>query len=264
MGFFDNFKSNQAGAKAYRMHVTGMQLRKQGKYDESEVKLNEAIKLYDEAYAKGFRKTNALQGYALLLMRSGNFERAREIMLECSKAEKMTQDERFSLRVDFSICQWKMGNLDKAIETIRMAAETKKNSLIYTTLGMYLIERGRLTGDFEEAIALNNEAYDYDDEDAGVLDNMGQLHAALAEKAEKDGDAEAAKALRAKALGFLKKAYDEKPEQVSSAYYYAKMLHEAGDDAKAREIIRDVKKIPLSAILQISKKDIESLEKSVG
>jgi len=264
MGFFDKFKSTQMGAKAYRIHVTGMQLRKQGKYAESEAKLNEAIKLYGEAYAAGFRKTNALQGYALLLMRSGNFERAREIMLECSKDKTMSQEERFSLRVDFSICQWKMGNLDKAIETIQQAAEYKKNSLIYTTLGMYLIEKGRATGDFDAAIQLNTEAYDYDDEDAGVLDNMGQLNLAMSEKTAKDGDSAKAKELRAKGAEYMKQAYDLKPEQVSSSYYYAKLLHEDGNDAKAREIIGEISKIPTSAILQISAKDIAALAKEIG
>ena len=38
MGFFDSMKANQMGTKAYRVHVTGMQLRKQGKYEESEAK----------------------------------------------------------------------------------------------------------------------------------------------------------------------------------------------------------------------------------
>ncbi len=115
MGFLDSLKGNTTGAKAYRTHISAMQLRKAGKYAESEAKLDEAIRLYGEAYAAGYRKTAALQGYALLLMRRGEFERAREIMLECSKDKSMSADDRFSLRIDFSICQWKMGKLDKAI-----------------------------------------------------------------------------------------------------------------------------------------------------
>ena len=97
-----------------------------------------------------------------------------------------------------------------------------------------------------------------------MLDNMGQLHLAMADKAAKDGDSEKAKELRAKGAAFMKQAYDAKPDQVSSTYYYAKLLHEDGNDAKAREIMAELKKIPTSAILQISAKDIEALAKKIG
>ena len=264
MGFFDSLKANMLGAKAYRRHLNGMQLRKQGKFEEGEQKLNEAVKLYNDAYAAGFRKSAALQGYALLLMRQSDFVRAREIMLESNKDKTMSAENRFSLRVDYSICQWKMGNLDKAIETIKMAAEYKKNCLIYNTLGMYLIERGRVTGDFEEAIQLNAEAYEYDDEDAGTLDNMGQLNLALSEKAAKEGDKAAAAELRGKAKEFFAKAYDTKPEQVSSSYFYAKVLNEDGEKPKAREVMNNLVKIPVSGILQICKADIDALRKQIG
>lgn len=264
MGFFDSLKVGQLGKKAYRTHVMGMQLRKQGKYDEAEVKLTEALKQYEVAYQAGFRQSGALQGYALLLMRSGDFPRAREIMLETSKDKNMRPEDRFTLRVDFSICQWKMGNLDKAIETIQTAAQGKQNGIVYTTLGMYLVDKARQTGDFEEAIRLNEEAYEYDDEDAGVLDNMGQMYLAMSEWSAKGGDAALAAEQRAKALEYLKKAYEIKPEQVSSSYFLAKTLHEDGDDAQARKVLGDAMKVPFSAMLQITREQALALQKEIG
>lgn len=264
MGFFDSFKVGQLGKKAYRTHVVGMQLRKQGKYAEAEVKLTEAVKLYDEAYKAGYRQSNALQGYALLLMRAGNFERAREIMLEASKDKSMNPEARFSLRVDFSICQWKMGNLEKAIETIQTAAQGRTNGTVYTTLGMYLVELGRKTGDFEEAIRLNEEAYEYDDEDAGVLDNMGQMYLAMSEKSAANGDAALAAEQRAKAMEYLKKAFKIKPEQISSTYFLAKMLHEDGENDKARKVLGEIMNMHFSAMLQITRAEAEKLQKEIG
>lgn len=264
MGFLNSFKSNRLGRKAYRTHVVGMQLRKQGKYDEAEVKLAEALKQYEVAYQAGFRQSAALQGYALLLMRSGDFPRAREIMLETSKDKTMKPEDRFTLRVDFSICQWKMGNLDKAIETIQTAAQGKKNGIVYTTLGMYLVDKARQTGDFEAAIRLNEEAYEYDDEDAGVLDNMGQMYLSMSEWSARGGDAALAAEQRAKALEYLKKAYEIKPEQISSSYFLAKTLHEDGDDAQARKVLGDVMKVPFSAMLQITREQALALQKEIG
>lgn len=264
MGFFDSFKIGQLGKKAYRTHVMGMQLRKQGKYAEAEVKLNEAMELYEAAYQAGYRQHNALQGYSLLLMRKGDFPKAREIMLEVSKDKTMKPEDRFTLRVDYSICQWKMGNVEKAIETIQTAAQGKMNGTVYTTLGMYLVDQARQTGNFEEAIRLNEEAYDYDDEDSGVLDNMGQMYLAMSEWSAKGGDAALAAEQRAKALGYLKKAYEEKPEQISSTYFLAKMLHEDGDDAQARKVLDSVINLPFSAMLQISREQALELQKEIG
>lgn len=264
MGFLDSLKGNTVGAKAYRTHVSAMQLRKAGKYAESEAKLDEAIRLYGEAYAAGYRKTAALQGYALLLMLRGEFPRARELMLECSKDRSMTADDRLMLRVDFSICQWKMGKLDKAIETIQNAAQTKKNGSVYTTLGMFLVEKARQTGEFDEALKFNEEALEYDDEDAGVLDNVGQLYMAMSEKMRADGNAEEAQSCRQKALDALKKANELKPDQISSTYFLAKLLHEDGEDAKARDLLDHVLKIPFSAMMQVSREEVEALRREVG
>lgn len=264
MGFFDSMKCNQIGTKAYRTHVAAMQLRRNGKYMEAETKLDEAIGMYKQAYEMGYRKTAALQGFALLLMRRGEFERAREIMLECSKDKQMSPDDRFSLRVDFSICQWKLGKLDKAIETMRSAAQAKMNGTVYTTLGMFLVEKARETGDFEEALQLNQEALEYDDEDPGTLDNMGQLCRLMSEKARADGDAALAKEHHEQAKKYLKKAYEVKPEQISSAYFYALTLHEDGEDGEARKILKKVLEIPFSAILQVTKADVEKLQAEIG
>ena len=153
---------------------------------------------------------------------------------------------------------------DKAIETLNSAAQAKKNGTLYTTLGMLLVEKARQTGDYEAALQFNQEAYDYDDEDAGVLDNMGQLALLLSDKARGDGDDEQAAEQRGKALEYFKKAYELKPEQISSSYYLARMYHENGMDDKARALIDEILKIPFSAIMQISKEDVLALQKELN
>ena len=129
---------------------------------------------------------------------------------------------------------------------------------------MFLVEKARETGEFEEALAFNDEAMEYDDEDAGVLDNVGQLFMVMSEKYRADGDAEKASEYHEKALDALKKANELKPDQISSAYYLAKLLHEDGDDAKARELLDHVLKIPFSFMMQISRDEAEALRKAVG
>ena len=49
---------------------------------------------------------------------------------------------------------------------------------VYSTMGFLLIAKGDETGDYDEALEFNRRAYDYDDTDASVVDNLGQLESA--------------------------------------------------------------------------------------
>lgn len=256
MGFLDSMKANREGMKAYRMHVSALQLRQNGKYVEATAKLNEAYQLYQQAYKEGFRKSSPLLAYAILTMQMGDFERARELMLEVSHDPSTSQQDRFTLRVNFSICQWKLGQLDKAIETCRMAGQEKMNSLVYTTLGMFLVEKARETGEFDEALAFNQKAMEYDDEDAATLDNMGQLYLFMSER---ESDSAKAAEYRKTGADYIRRAYEAKPEQMTSVYYRAKLLHEDGDDAAARKILDDTKDVTITALCPVSRAQLDAL-----
>ena len=179
MGFTDSIKANSAANKAYRLHAMGNQLLNTGKNSDAKKKHDEALEAYAQSYDLGCRKPQYMIGYAILLMRKGEFQRARDIMLDVNANPKLTKDEKYQLRINYSVCQWKLGHLDTAIETIRRAEKSGHTSMIYTTLGIFLIDKAIQTGDFSEAIAYNAEAMEYDDEDASTLDNMGQMYLAM-------------------------------------------------------------------------------------
>lgn len=261
MGFFDAAKATVKGNKAYQMHAAANKLTDEGKVSEARSRYTEALKLYAEAVEAGCNRANILQGYAILLMREGELEKAREIMLKIEKIKGLTANDWFHLRLNYSIYQWKTGKLDKAIETIRRAAGDKMNSAVYTTLGMFLVDEARETRDFEKALAFNMEALEYDDEDAATLDNLGQLYLAM-ETAEADRDK--AKEYRDKARKYFEKAHEEKPRQITTIYYLARMYHEDGEDERAREVLKDVDTIYFSAICPVSRQDMRALSAEVG
>ena len=72
--------------------------------------------------------------------------------------------------INYAVCEWKRGRLDRAIELMEQAAQDGVNSMIYGSLGYMLIEKARQTGDFSKAEAFNAQAYEYDDEDPVTLD----------------------------------------------------------------------------------------------
>ncbi len=223
MGFLDKFKAENMGRRAYGLHVQGNRLYDDGKAAEARPKHDEALRLYEEAMKAGCVKPAYLMAYGVLLLRYGRFEESKEALLKAEHAPGITKNEKRQLRINFAICQWKLGNLDSAISQLKIAMNEAPNGVIYGSLGYILIEKARQTGDFTEAVAFNQQALDYDDEDAVVLDNMGQLNLAM-------GNEE-------KALEYFTRAHELKPRQVDTLYYLARIAGKNGDKAKAVEYL---------------------------
>ena len=224
MSIFGGNPAVKAGNHAYRCHVDGNKLLEAGKTEEARAKHDEALKYYAQAYEAGLDRVGMLMSYGVLLMRHGEYEKAREVYLRVHYKPGLSKDDRFDLRNNYAICLWRLGKLDEAIATIKRAAADNKTTLVYTTLGLFLILKADQTGDFSEAVAFNNEAYEYDDEDAAILDNIGLMHLRMSEKAKQDGDAARAEQERKLAYDFFSRAHKRKPGQVTTLYYLAEMF----------------------------------------
>ena len=259
MGLFDAAKAAVLGNRAYRTHVDANKLAGEGKPREAEAKYTEALRSMRRRTGWATSRPNITQGYALLLLREGHFDEAKALLEQMSKNKSLSKDDWFQLRVQYSICLWRMGELDKAMETMGRAAAYKMNGNVYSTFGMYWVDKARRDGDYEAALEFNNQALDYDDEDAATLDNLGQLYELMAER-----DAEKAGEYRAKALDFYKKAHAEKPRQITTLYYLAKMYHEDGNDAKARELLSIRDSLYISAICPVTREMIDALAAEIG
>lgn len=260
MGLFSGAKAQISGQRAIRTHISANQAANEGKLSEAKEKYAQAFKLYEEAVKDAGQKPSTHQGFAILLMRLGDFDRAMKIM-EQLRLQKLTDDDWFDLRLNYAICLWKKGRLDDAIATGNRAFQIKKCASIYSTLGMFLVEKGEQTGNFDAARAFNEEAMDYDDEDAGILDNMGEMYEAISKR---EGDPARAKEYREKAKVYFEKAHEEKPRQITTIYSLARMRHEDGEDAEARRVLQDAKDLYYSAVCSVSEDMMEALRREVG
>ncbi len=259
MGLFDAAKATVTGNKAYRMHVDANKLAAEGKPAEAGAKYREALRLYGEAYRLGNVAPNIQQGYTLLLLREGCFDEARALLERRAKDKSLSKDDWFQLRLQYAICLWCTGELDRALETMGRAAQYKMNGNVYSTMGMFWVDKAKQTGDFEEALKFNREALDYDDEDAATLDNMGQLYEAMA-----DADAEKGAEYRAEALKYYEKAHAQKPRQITTLYYLARMYHRDGDDARARKLLSIKDTLYFSQICPVTKEMMDELAREIG
>lgn len=123
MGFLTGFKAN----KAYRAQQKGQR--------------EEALKLYEEAYAEGLNDPRYNLAYALLLIRSGQYQKAKDFLVKHQKTPGMTQQQRITLLVDYSACCLKLGEIDKGISTLEQQFRKTETGLIYQTLGYLYVEK---------------------------------------------------------------------------------------------------------------------------
>lgn len=242
------FLVNYKGRRAFQWHVRGNQMMNTDPQKGKEMH-DKALVMYKESYEAGCRESNVVMGYATLLMRYGQYERSRELLLECEKM-KLDEKSKKQLRQNYSVCMWRLGHLDKAIELLRDVERHGKSEFIYTVLGYYLIEKALETGNFEEALQYNLEAYEYDEDDPGTLDNLGQLYYHMGETD--------------KAYEYFSRAYREKPSQVPTLYFIAKINHERGNDEKARQFIDKCLFGNFSALCSISREQAQALSDEIG
>ena len=163
MGFLTAIKAN----KAYRLQQKGQK--------------EEALKLYEEAYQEGLDDPRFNLAYALLIIRKGEYQKAKDFLVQHQKAPGMTQDQRTNLLVDYAVCCFRLGDLDKGINTLEQQFRKTETGLLYQTLGYLYIEKYDASRK-PEASAVNEAPA----EAAG--------EAETAEGAEAEGNAEAAEA----------------------------------------------------------------------
>lgn len=199
-----SFFGNAAGQRALLEH-------QKGNWDK-------ASKLYEEAMAKGADKAGILIGYAVLLTRLGQYEKSIEHLRKAEKAKDVSKEQKSQVVMHYAVAQYKLGNLPKAVELLKELFRNKKTGLLYDTLGYILIE----AGEYGEALAFNQEAVDYDDEDAIALDNLAQVYYRLG------GDKAAAKP-------WFEKALEAKPDQIDTLYFLAQYDIEDGDASAAKD-----------------------------
>ncbi len=218
MGFMTTLKAN----KAYRLHAKG--------------EIEAARAGYEEAYTEGLNDPKLLIAYAMLLLRSGDYDRTVEVLRKADKAPGVTPDQKTQIVSHFAIAIWKQGRINRSVELVEDLFRKKRTGTLYGILGTLLIEKAAAMQVSEDppvtaediqaaknrAIAFNKEAVDYDDADSICLDNLGQAYYRLL------GD-------KASARPFFEKALKHKPTAIDSNYFLALYDIEEGKTAQAAE-----------------------------
>ena len=204
--------------------------------------ITEAMKLYREVISEGLDSPRYLLSYSVLLVRAGQYQEARELLVKMQHSPQLAPEQRITMFVNYAAAVYKLGDLPKAISVLESQHDKNPCGLIYETLGYLYVE----AGDLQKAIAYNEEAVDYDEEDPISLDNLGQAYYRLANDKEK-------------AKEYFLKAIHVKPSQIDTLYFLAQYDIEAGDTEKAREKLETALDGRFSPLNYTSKARIEEL-----
>ena len=138
------------------------------------------------------------------------------------------------------MADYKLGNLDKAIELLERVHQKNPRGETYGALGYLYIEQG----DADKALAFNEGALEYDDEDPVILDNLGQIYYRLLNDREK-------------ALEYFTKAHEIKPSQIDTLWFLSRYDMDAGKTDDALEKLDTASQGRFSPLNYLSKSQIE-------
>jgi len=238
MGFLANFKGQQA-----------LTLHSKGNIEAAKAKYAEALKA-------GMDQPRLLLAYSVLLIRTGEYEAASKLLVETQKAPGITPDQKSQLFMNYAVCAYKLGNLEKGISLLEKQHLHQPSGIIYQTLGYLYIEKylpenrpadddGTWAEGLAKAQAYLEEAVDYDDEDPICLDNLAQFHYRVL------GDKAAAKP-------YFDKAHKVKEGQIDTLWFLSRYDVESGDIEAALEKLEDAVEGRFSPLNYVTKEQVET------
>ena len=271
MGLGTMFKANKAD-------------RAQKNGDEAE-----AMRLYEECFQEGLADPRYVLAYAVLMLRDGQYQKAKDFLVKHQKAPGMTPDQRVTLIVDYAACCYRLGDLDKGVRKLEEIFRKNPNGLLYQTLGYLYVEQ------FDAAKKAAFLARETEQQEQG-----GPAEAAIvAERADAEGEAvpmtleEQWEAGRQKTLKFNQEAveYDDvdpvsldnlgqtwyrvmedreaareffekahriKPEQIDTLYFLSRYDLEEGNTAAAVEKLEKAAEGRFSPLNYCSRDQVEA------
>ena len=237
MGFLTAIKAN----KAYRLQKNGNS--------------REALRLYEEVFAEGLSDPRYILPYALLMIRDGQYQKAKDFLVKNQKAQGMGPSQRTELLVYYATCCMRLGNVDKGINTLEQQFRKTETGRLYQTLGyLYVVKYDR------------ENRPDFAAAEAETAEETAKESAEAAEKAEgaepEQTPEEAWKAGVEKAEDFIRKSLEYDDEDPICLDNMGQFLYRVrGDREAAKEWFEKalaIKETQIDTLYFLSRYDLEA------
>lgn len=225
-------------AIAYYYYMNYYNIR--GQYYAVKGDAERALFYYEKAYEKKPKAVNTLN-YGYLLLRSGKLSEAESIINSAFMLSKITEDDKDRARMMLALVNWKKGDLDEAIGIYEDLLLKQENTTVYANLGFLYIEKG----DLDKAYDFCRRAYEYNDSNNVILDNIAECAYRMGNLPE--------------AREYLERAVSSKQPIAENYYHYARVLKDMGDPEEALKYARLADGMSINSLSGISKKDVSAL-----
>lgn len=233
--------------------------------------VQEAQKLYEEAFAEGLNDARFNMPYALMLIRDGQYQKAKEFLVAHQKAPMQPQ-QRIEMLVYYATCCLRLGNVEKGVSILEQQFRKTETGLLYQTLGYLYVEKydAAHTPDFAalKAEAERKAAEEAEKAAEEAMDAAGgedQAEAPAAEEAEAAPDAspeEEWNAGKDKAEEFIRKSIEYDDEDAICLDNMGQFLYRVREDkAAAKEYFEkaiELKPGQIDTLYFLSRYDLEA------
>ena len=104
-----------------------------------------ALEDYEALYGAGVVNVTYMLPYAVILLKKGgeeNYLKVKEILRKAEKAPNMTPEYRQQLLMDYAVANYKLGEMDKALQLLEATHKKAPCGLTYQSLGFLYIQAG--------------------------------------------------------------------------------------------------------------------------
>lgn len=207
----------------------------------SEGKLQEAAAWFKKSYETGRAKDNLVISYCYLLLKTGQFDLAYDILSKLLR-KPLPFEQKMNAKSNLALAIWKKGSLNEAIQLLGEVHSQYENTNVYGSLGFMLI----LSGDLQKALDYNLKAYEYNDTNPVILDNLAHTYYLLGQYEE--------------SLEVFEKlmALSPAPSFAEAYYDYGLLLEKLGRQEEAVKMYEKADTFNLTSLSAITKEDIQN------
>ena len=229
---------------AYRLYPRLYAAKGQRAFNEGDY---ESAKMYSE---KVYKRMNFNQrvSYAYMLIRMGEYDRALEILDAYIALRALDQKDKNIAKRQRCLAYYRLGRYKEAL---REAEEVRESGYVTNTLyglmGMLMLV---LNKDINETTKLCEEAYDYDEDDRDIQDNVAICYYL-------QGDYEMAKEIN----GYVR---EENPEFTEGYYHGAQIAIKRGEYREAREMLDKIPSCNRTVMTTVTEEAVKVLSDEVN
>lgn len=202
---------------------------------------------YKKAYDTGRTKVETKASYAYILMRTGNADEAEKVLDTIIRVRGLDPKKKNLAKQQRCMVYYRQGRIEEALEeAYELYNSGYKTSNLYSMLGYFK----QLNNDpIDEVLAICEEAYEYDDDNRDILDNLSLCYYKLGryEDAERISD----------------KLLEKNTEFVEGCYHGAQIALKRGNLDKARKYVDMLAGCKRSGMTTITEEEIKQLSDEV-